>query len=53
VSVWGGGGAIDGSWTYAMGSRDGEHLLVSNVNGDWGDPIATFTGLLETEFDTP
>lgn len=49
-TVWGGGGAINGSWTYAMGSRDGEHLLVSNVNGDWGDLITTFTELLQSEF---
>lgn len=50
TTVWGGGGAINGSWTYAMGSRDGEHFLVGNVSGDWGDPIGIFTRLLEAEF---
>ncbi|MEV4171035.1 serine hydrolase domain-containing protein [Nonomuraea sp. NPDC049709] len=50
VTVWGGGGAINGSWTYAMGSRDGEHLVVSNVNGDWGNLIGTFAELLQAEF---
>ncbi|GAA3678568.1 serine hydrolase domain-containing protein [Nonomuraea antimicrobica] len=50
VTVWGGGGAINGSWTYAMGSRDGRHLLVSNVNGDWDNPLATFNAALAAEF---
>ncbi|SEH02078.1 D-alanyl-D-alanine carboxypeptidase [Nonomuraea solani] len=49
VTAWGGGGAINGSWTYAMGSRDGKRMVVSNVNGDWGNPIATFTEVLEAE----
>jgi D-alanyl-D-alanine carboxypeptidase len=49
VTAWGGGGAIHGSWTYAMGTRDGEHFVVSNVNGDWGNPIAMFTELVEAE----
>ncbi|GII92549.1 serine hydrolase domain-containing protein [Sinosporangium siamense] len=50
VTVWGGGGAVPGSWTYAMGSRRGTHRVVSNVNGDWDDPLATFTELLEARF---
>ncbi|WP_327090259.1 beta-lactamase family protein [Nonomuraea sp. NBC_01738] len=49
VTVWGNGGRIHGSWTYAMGSRDGRHMLVSNVNGDWGNPISIFTKELEAE----
>ena len=49
VEAWGGAGLIDGSWTYAMGRQDGSQLLVSNVNGDWGDPMETFTALLGLE----
>ncbi|RJL35288.1 serine hydrolase domain-containing protein [Bailinhaonella thermotolerans] len=49
VTVWGNGGRIHGSWTYAMGSRDGEHLVVTNLNGDWGNPISTLTKQMEAE----
>ncbi|MGP3961451.1 serine hydrolase domain-containing protein [Nonomuraea sp. 3N208] len=58
VTAWGGGGMIHGSWTYAMGSRDGKRMVVSNINGDWGNPIGvppapagqgTFTEMLEAE----
>lgn len=49
-TVWGMGGAIFGSWTYAYGSRDGRKVLVANTNGDWSDPIAIFTELLEAAF---
>ncbi|MGP3958658.1 serine hydrolase domain-containing protein [Nonomuraea sp. 3N208] len=34
-TVWGMGGAIFGSWSYAYGSRDGKHLITTNVNADW------------------
>ncbi|MEU8512473.1 serine hydrolase domain-containing protein [Kitasatospora sp. NPDC048722] len=58
TTVWGMGGAINGSWTYTYGSRDGRHLLSTNVNGDWTDgawksgawPIGVFTDELEAEF---
>ncbi|MEV0385567.1 serine hydrolase domain-containing protein [Nonomuraea sp. NPDC050643] len=49
VTAWGGGGAIHGSWTYAMGGRDGKRMVVSNVNGDWGNLVGTFTKVLEAE----
>ncbi|GAA4069353.1 serine hydrolase domain-containing protein [Actinomadura miaoliensis] len=49
VSVWGNGGATYGSWTYAMGSRDGWHRVASQVNGDW-TPLSTFTDVLSAEF---
>ena len=47
TTVRGGGGAMNGSWTYAMGV--GEHLVVSNMNGDWNNPVGTFVNLLEVE----
>ncbi|MFI6597385.1 serine hydrolase domain-containing protein [Nonomuraea sp. NPDC050536] len=53
VTAWGGGGMIHGSWTYAMGSRDGKHTVVTNVNGDWGNPISIFTKVLEAEMCPP
>jgi D-alanyl-D-alanine carboxypeptidase len=30
----GAAGATYGSWTYAMGSRDGRHMLAIEINGD-------------------
>ncbi|MCO1653899.1 serine hydrolase domain-containing protein [Pseudonocardia humida] len=55
TTVWGMGGALFGSWTYAYGSPDGAHLVVLNTNGDWGgggwaDPIGVFTDVLRAEF---
>ncbi|GLZ78626.1 D-alanyl-D-alanine carboxypeptidase [Actinorhabdospora filicis] len=49
VTAWGNGGMIHGSWTYAMGSKDGSRMVVSNINGDWGDALAVFTAELEAE----
>ncbi|TMR88883.1 serine hydrolase domain-containing protein [Nonomuraea basaltis] len=54
TTVWGMGGAIHGSWSYAYGTRDATRMLVQNVNGDWNNPIATvFTPVLEAEFCAP
>ncbi|MEU8774301.1 serine hydrolase domain-containing protein [Streptomyces sp. NPDC048606] len=50
VTVWGMGGAINGSWTYTFGSRDGARMVSVNANGDWNFPIAAFTELLQAEF---
>ncbi|WP_206184973.1 serine hydrolase domain-containing protein [Thermoactinospora rubra] len=50
VTLWGGGGFIQGSTTYAMGNRHGTDTLVSNINGDWNDFLKTFSLLLETRF---
>ncbi|MFJ9690684.1 serine hydrolase domain-containing protein [Kitasatospora sp. NPDC101183] len=55
ATVWGMGGAIDGSWSYTFGSRDGRHMLSTEVNGDWakgplGSPIGVFTAELNAEF---
>jgi D-alanyl-D-alanine carboxypeptidase len=49
------GGAIDGSWSYTFGTRDGRHMLSTEVNGDWANgaqlgPISVFTAELEAEF---
>ena len=54
-TVWGMGGALFGSWSYAYGARDGEQMVTTNVNGDWinggwDDPIGIFTDLLEAKF---
>ncbi|WP_283138982.1 serine hydrolase domain-containing protein [Rhizohabitans arisaemae] len=49
VWVWGNGGATYGSWTYAMGARDGKHLLATEVNGDWSG-LGVFTDVLSAEF---
>ncbi|WP_433242559.1 serine hydrolase domain-containing protein [Streptosporangium sp. CA-135522] len=49
VTVWGNGGATYGSWVYAMGSRDGKHLLTSQVNGDWSG-LGVLTNVLDAEF---
>jgi D-alanyl-D-alanine carboxypeptidase len=54
-TVWGMGGALFGSWSYAYGARDGEQMVTTNVNGDWSnggwdDPIGIFTDLLEAKF---
>ncbi|WP_101785087.1 serine hydrolase domain-containing protein [Nonomuraea indica] len=50
VTLWGGGGYIQGSVTYAMGDRKGAHTLVSNMNGDWNDHLKTFHQLFEARF---
>lgn len=57
TTVWGMGGALFGSWSYAYGTRDGRHVLTVNANGDWvhpdsgwTDPIGVFTDLLAAEF---
>ncbi len=52
VTLWGGGGFIQGSMSYAMGDRQGTRVLVSNLNGDWNDFQETFTTLFETTFGT-
>ncbi|MFD4629148.1 serine hydrolase domain-containing protein [Streptomyces sp. NPDC058284] len=54
-TVWGMGGALFGSWSYAFGTRDGERMVTVNTNGDWcegrwKDPIGIFTDLLQAWF---
>ncbi|MEV0050653.1 serine hydrolase domain-containing protein [Saccharopolyspora shandongensis] len=50
VDVWGNGGAITGSWTISLGTKDGRHRLTANLNGDWGNLLGAFSRLAETEF---
>jgi D-alanyl-D-alanine carboxypeptidase len=49
VTVWGNAGATYGSWAYAMGSRDGKHMVISQVNGDWSG-LSVFNDVLAAEF---
>ncbi|MEV0618752.1 serine hydrolase domain-containing protein [Nonomuraea sp. NPDC050404] len=53
VTIWGNGGRIHGSWTYAMGTRDGKHMVVSNINGDWDNPISILIKEMEAEMCSP
>ncbi|MFI6479666.1 serine hydrolase domain-containing protein [Nonomuraea sp. NPDC050663] len=50
LTLWGGGGYIQGSTTYAMGDRRATHVLVSNLNGDWNDFVGTFEDLYAAAF---
>ncbi|MEU4571349.1 serine hydrolase domain-containing protein [Nonomuraea sp. NPDC023979] len=50
VTLWGGGGFIQGSTSFAMGDRQGHRTLVVNLNGDWNDFLKTFDDLYETAF---
>ncbi|HJP74198.1 MAG TPA: serine hydrolase domain-containing protein [Pseudonocardiaceae bacterium] len=60
TTVYGMWGAVEGSWTNTYGTRDGSHLLSTNVNGDWLNgtdwtpalpaPIGAFTAEMESEF---
>ncbi|MFH8342781.1 serine hydrolase domain-containing protein [Streptomyces sp. AM6-12] len=58
TTVYGQFGGTEGSWTYTYGTRDGRHLLSTNVNGDWLDgtgwsmqsPLGVFGAELEAEF---
>ncbi|MFC7564399.1 serine hydrolase domain-containing protein [Actinomadura namibiensis] len=52
TTVWGMGGAINGSFSFTYGTRDGRHMMAQNVNGDWNNPIDTFTKALDAEFCT-
>ncbi|WP_214318234.1 serine hydrolase domain-containing protein [Nonomuraea sediminis] len=49
-TLWGGGGYIQGSVSYAMGDRRGTRVLVSNLNGDWNDFYKTMKHLFEPTF---
>ncbi|GAA0925868.1 hypothetical protein GCM10009560_27580 [Nonomuraea longicatena] len=49
VTLWGNGGATYGSWSYALGTRDGKHRLATQVNGDWAG-LSVFNQVLEAEF---
>lgn len=51
VTVWGNGGAIHGSWSLIHGTRDGDRVIVTNLNGDWvDDPTGVQLDVIEAEF---
>lgn len=50
VTVQGFGGFINGSLTYAMGTPDGKHTVVINLNGDRNQPFNTVNAVLAKEF---
>jgi D-alanyl-D-alanine carboxypeptidase len=49
MTVHGTGGMIQGSYTYAMSTRDGKHSLAVNMNGDWAKDatVQPFNWLIE------
>ncbi|MGW1613863.1 serine hydrolase domain-containing protein [Streptomyces sp. NPDC002285] len=49
VTVWGHGGQVPGSLSRASATRDGEHVLTVNRNGDWGEETLEHA-VLEAEF---
>jgi D-alanyl-D-alanine carboxypeptidase len=49
TTVWGNGGATFGSWAYAMGTRDGTHMVASQINGDWSG-LSAFNDILDAQF---
>ncbi|MGX1771196.1 serine hydrolase domain-containing protein [Nocardia brasiliensis] len=50
TTVYGIGGATMGSWSWAMGDRAGERVVVLQTNGDWNNPLDVFTTVLQTQF---
>lgn len=51
LTVWGNGGAINGSFCLSLGSRDGRRLVTQHVNTDYDDSILeTFLRVLDAEF---
>ncbi|MGW6457441.1 serine hydrolase domain-containing protein [Streptomyces sp. NPDC055078] len=49
VTVWGHGGQVPGSLSRTAATRDGDHVLTLNRNGDWGDQHLE-DAVLEAEF---
>lgn len=49
VTVWGHGGQVPGSLSRAAATREGDHVIAFNRNGDWGDQ-ALEDAVLEAEF---
>jgi D-alanyl-D-alanine carboxypeptidase len=52
VTVQGFGGFINGALTYGMGTPDGRHTVVVNLNGDRNQPFNTVNAVLDKEFCT-
>ncbi|MFF5978992.1 serine hydrolase domain-containing protein [Streptomyces olindensis] len=55
VEVVGKTGRTNGSMSAMVGTRDGEHQLTLNVNGDWLPDPSLYTDVIEAEFcgETP
>ncbi|MGF0175605.1 hypothetical protein ACQF36_35535 [Streptomyces sp. Marseille-Q5077] len=49
MTVWGHGGQVPGSLSRAAATREGDHVLTVNRNGDWGEE-ALEHAVLEAEF---
>ncbi|GAA1455918.1 beta-lactamase family protein [Nocardiopsis exhalans] len=52
-TVWGMGGAINGSFCFTYGTRDGGLVISQSINCDWGNPIGAFAELLDTALRSP
>lgn len=51
TTVYGHGGLITGSYSFAFSTRDGKRSVAQNLNGDWGAPTLTnLPNLLEATF---
>ncbi|WP_327351613.1 serine hydrolase domain-containing protein [Streptomyces sp. NBC_01304] len=50
VQVWGHGGTIHGSLSWAMGLRDGSKVASTNINGDWVNQGGISTDLMQAVF---
>jgi D-alanyl-D-alanine carboxypeptidase len=49
-TVWGNGGAINGSFCLSLGSRDGRRIVTQHVNTDYDEPIlGIFLRVLDAE----
>ncbi|NEB80901.1 beta-lactamase family protein [Streptomyces sp. SID14478] len=53
TTVWGHGGTIHGSLSWAMGLRDGSKVASTDINGDWVDQGGISTDLMQAVFCPP
>ncbi|UGY93709.1 serine hydrolase domain-containing protein [Streptomyces gobiensis] len=49
-TVWGHGGSLHGSLSNVLGTRNGDHVLTANMNGDWLRDEQAYSDLFEAEF---
>lgn len=53
-TVWGNGGAINGSFCLSLADRDGRRVVTQHVNTDYSDAVlGTFLRVLDAEFSVP
>jgi D-alanyl-D-alanine carboxypeptidase len=50
VKVVGKSGRTNGSLSAMVGTQDGEHQLIFNINGDWLQDSSLYTDVIEAEF---